>query len=209
MRLAYGMVRDPGSSDATPLAPWEVTRVAEGGLTFWPTDSAAASTPGGGFALVPTSAAADATWFSHVPAEVDGGGEKLFTAGCGGWIGHVVADEAKDDVLLPKRCEAPPPPGNRSLHGRGELGAVRCARVRRGGDAGQLRGAGVGADPRMDLTRGSRGGSPRAWPRSWATRPSSPLPTALPTAPLTAELGAEDSTSLRNSKPTAGPLALS
>jgi hypothetical protein len=88
VRLTYSIVRDDGSATGAAIAPWEITRVGPGGITFFPTDVGATSTAGGGFPPVPTTTAANATWFAHDPSTVDSGGERTLTAGCRGWIGH-------------------------------------------------------------------------------------------------------------------------
>jgi len=78
-----------GAGTAKRLAPWEITRVAPGGLTFFASDSApmkAGSRP-----LLPTTNAAGARWFKHdanTPPD-----SKLNSDGKG-WIAHVTPQNA-------------------------------------------------------------------------------------------------------------------
>lgn len=78
------------------FAPWEVTRVFPGGLTFYPTG---ADTPhaGGAFALPPTTTGAGCTWYQH-PGSPPGADQKLLADGAGGWLAHVAGR-----VLLVKK----------------------------------------------------------------------------------------------------------
>lgn len=67
------------------VAPWEITRVAGGGLTFYASDSAPSA---GALPLLPTSAAAGCHWFRHTSGLPE---SKLFGDGKG-WIAHVTSD---------------------------------------------------------------------------------------------------------------------
>jgi hypothetical protein len=64
------------------VAPWEITRVAGGGLTFYASDSPALA---GALPLLTTSSAAGCHWFKHTPGLPE---SKLFGDG-EGWIAHV------------------------------------------------------------------------------------------------------------------------
>ena len=83
------------------FAPWEITRVFAGGLTFFPTGVGG---PTGGAALSPppTQDAAGCTWYQSpgTPAGVD---QKLLADGAGGWLAHV----AGDTVLVKKFADVP------------------------------------------------------------------------------------------------------
>ena len=83
------------------FAPWEITRVGPGGLTFYPT-GADAPRSGGGFALPPTQTAAGCTWYQH-PGTAPGANQKLLADGSGGWLAHV----AGDVVLVKKFADVP------------------------------------------------------------------------------------------------------
>jgi hypothetical protein len=72
------------------FAPWEVTRVFPGGLTFYPTGSDPPRA-GGGFALPPTQTGAGCTWYQH-PGTAPGVDQKLLADGSGGWLAHVAGD---------------------------------------------------------------------------------------------------------------------
>jgi hypothetical protein len=79
-----------GSTSARRLAPWEITRVAPGGLTFYASDSAPT-----GDRKPPTTTAAGCVWLEHAASiAVD---SKLFGDGKG-WLAHVTPD----NVLLLK-----------------------------------------------------------------------------------------------------------
>lgn len=82
-------------------APWEITRLGPGGLTFYPT-GADAPRAGGGFALPPTTTAAGCTWYQH-PGTAPGVDQKLLADGAGGWLAHV----AGDVVLIKKFPDVP------------------------------------------------------------------------------------------------------
>jgi hypothetical protein len=64
------------------VAPWEITRVAGGGLTFYASDSAPSA---GTMPLLTTTTGAGCVWFKHTPSVME---SKLFGDGKG-WIAHV------------------------------------------------------------------------------------------------------------------------
>ncbi len=78
------------------FAPWEVTRVFPGGMTFFPT-GADQPRAGGGFQLPPTQTAAGCTWYQH-PGTPPGADQKLLADGSGGWLAHL-----SGSVLLVKK----------------------------------------------------------------------------------------------------------
>jgi hypothetical protein len=79
--VQYTIVNQSGS--ARRLAPWEITRVAPGGLTFYASDSAPT-----GPRVPPTTTAEGCVWLEHTPSiPVD---SKLFGDGKG-WLAHVTA----------------------------------------------------------------------------------------------------------------------
>lgn len=86
--------------DGNRFAPWEVTRVGPGGLTFFPTGNGPPRA-GGTFALPPTMDAAGCTWYQHQGAPV-GSDQKLLADGAGGWVAHLAGDvllvKAFDDI---------------------------------------------------------------------------------------------------------------
>ena len=81
-----------GGTDPVTTAPWEVTRVAPGGITFYPAASPpyTQATP-----LLKTTDAAGATWYLHDPSDMTL--YKLFGDGKDGWLAH-----ADGDLLLIK-----------------------------------------------------------------------------------------------------------
>jgi hypothetical protein len=76
-----------GGSDPVTCAPWEVTRVAPGGITFYPAASPpyAQATP-----LLATTDVAGATWYQHDPTDMTL--YKLFGDGKDGWLAHAAGD---------------------------------------------------------------------------------------------------------------------
>jgi hypothetical protein len=83
------------------FAPWEITRVFPGGLTFFPTGVGGA-TAGRGFALPPTQDQSGCTWYQH-PGGAPGADQKLLADGSGGWLAHV----AGDTVIVKKFADVP------------------------------------------------------------------------------------------------------
>jgi hypothetical protein len=81
-----------GGTDPVTTAPWEVTRVAPGGITFYPAQSPpyTQATP-----LLKTTVAAGVTWYQHDPSDMTL--YKLFGDGKDGWLAH-----ADGDLLLIK-----------------------------------------------------------------------------------------------------------
>jgi len=84
--IEYSMANHGGSPAS--LAPWEITRVHTGGVTFFPTGSAPYDY--GGKSLVTTQAAA-MTWFRY-DAETITADSKLFADGRGGFLAQVDGD---------------------------------------------------------------------------------------------------------------------
>lgn len=89
------------SASGGAIAPWEITRVPSGGLTFYPTGTGAPTT-GGGFPLPTTTTGAGCTWFQY-PAGQAPADQKLFADGSGGWLAHVTGDI----VLVKKFMDVP------------------------------------------------------------------------------------------------------
>ena len=76
-----------GGTDPVTAAPWEVTRVAPGGITFYPAAAPpyAQATP-----LLKTTDAAGVTWYQHDPTDMTE--YKLFGDGKDGWLAHTDGD---------------------------------------------------------------------------------------------------------------------
>lgn len=87
--VEYSMVN--GGSDALVVAPWEISRVGPGGISFYAADAAPVEQ---GLPLPPTTEGAGATWYQHSPS--DPVSYKLF-ADAKGWLAH-----ANGDLLLIK-----------------------------------------------------------------------------------------------------------
>ena len=75
-----------GGQEPVTVAPWEITRVPAGGITFY----AGASAPvGHGTPLMATTEASGVTWYQHDPN--DATAYKLFADGQG-WLAHAASD---------------------------------------------------------------------------------------------------------------------
>jgi hypothetical protein len=99
--LDYG-ISNPGTS-LLRTAPWEVTRVRPGGLTFYP--SGAGPYPPSN---LPVRQAEGVTWFAYDPAQITGH-HKLFDDGREGWIAHLDGDRllVKAFAVVPREQQAP------------------------------------------------------------------------------------------------------
>jgi hypothetical protein len=94
------------------FAPWEVTRVFPGGLTFYPTGLNTPTTSGT-FTLPVVRQAAGCTWFQYPSTGVTAS-QRLIADGSGGWLAHVAGD-----VLLVKKF--PDIPVAAAAPGEGEI----------------------------------------------------------------------------------------
>jgi hypothetical protein len=88
-----------GGTDPVTTAPWEITRVAPGGITFYPPASPpyAQATP-----RLATTEEAGVVWYQHDPSDLTL--YKLFGDGKDGWLAH-----ADGDLLLIKSFRDLPP----------------------------------------------------------------------------------------------------
>jgi hypothetical protein len=88
-----------GGSAPVTVAPWEITRMGAGSITFYPQGDGAPKA-GGSFALPPTTSSGGITWFQHTGAATN---YKLLSDGAGGWIASAVGDlllvKAFSDIL--------------------------------------------------------------------------------------------------------------
>ena len=75
-------------SKARQVAPWEITRVAAGGLTFFPIEGDPRKGPQ---ALLNPTIANGVAWFAYDAAAITAD-QKLFADGLEGWIAHVDGD---------------------------------------------------------------------------------------------------------------------
>lgn len=67
------------------VAPWQNTRVAPGGLTFYPTSGRAAAPAVSSLELEPVQGV---VWYQHVPSEVKKS-QKIFSNAQEGWLAHL------------------------------------------------------------------------------------------------------------------------
>jgi hypothetical protein len=107
---AHGAIRQTFTihnrwTEPVSAAPWQITRVAAGGLTFFPTGTGIYAPSN-----LNVKEALGITWYAFDPAEVTGH-HKLFADGAEGWLAHV----DRDAILI--KTFAPVP---RSLHAPGE-----------------------------------------------------------------------------------------
>ena len=93
--ITYTMTN--GGTTALTVAPWEVTRVAGGGLTFYPEGSPPVLHDNT-LVMPPTTMAGGARWFKHDTAIT--AATKFFADGKEGWIAHVTGPAG--DLLLIK-----------------------------------------------------------------------------------------------------------
>lgn len=79
LRVTYEF--ENAGNDAFKVAPWEVTRVPGGGLSFFPHKATVKTTPGMNRRLQDGIA-----WFDH--AAMGPGGQKIWAHGSEGWLAH-------------------------------------------------------------------------------------------------------------------------
>lgn len=104
------VIHNVGTETRT-LAPWEITRVTTGGLTFFPTGKAVYPT---NMLALPTTEAAGVTWFEHIEKKVPKGDFKLYADGARGWLAHV-----KENLVFIKQFKDEPP--ERRAPNQGEI----------------------------------------------------------------------------------------
>jgi len=85
------VIKNLGAS--TSLAPWEITRVKQGGLTFFPTGAEEFAPEGK--VLLPLTKAGDVSWFQHAASSAEG---KVSADAAEGWLAH--ADGAQKLLLI-------------------------------------------------------------------------------------------------------------
>jgi Domain of unknown function (DUF4380) len=85
--LRYGMVNQ--GSKAHAFAPWEITRVAAGGLTFFPMGDG--SPAKGSQDLLKLTISDGVAWFDY-DAKTISNDQKVYADGAEGWIAHVDGD---------------------------------------------------------------------------------------------------------------------
>lgn len=79
--VTYELVNS--DSAAAKWAAWEITRVAAGGLSFFPTGQRKVGTQ------LPVVDQGGVSWFQHDPAKISGDGQKFSADGAEGWLAHV------------------------------------------------------------------------------------------------------------------------
>ncbi len=77
-----------GGAAPVTVAPWEITRMGAGSITFYPPGDGA-PVAGGSFALPPTTTMSGATWFQHTGSATN---YKLLADGKEGWLASAVGD---------------------------------------------------------------------------------------------------------------------
>ena len=77
-----------GGTAMVNVAPWEITRMGAGSITFYMPGTGAPKA-GGTFALPPTMSAAGATWFQHTGSATQ---YKLLADGSGGWLASAIGN---------------------------------------------------------------------------------------------------------------------
>ena len=139
VEIDYSISNEGGA--AVSWAPWEITRVAATGVTFWPTGST--PTPGKQ-PLLESHDQAGHTWIDIAALPADEA--KLLADGAGGWLAHVAGDSIliKQFQDLPAASAAP---GEAEIevfintdHTYVEIRAARRLRVNRAGSQRSLEG---------------------------------------------------------------------
>ncbi len=101
--LRFGFAIRNHTSAPVKAAPWQISRVPPGGLTFFPTGDG--SFPPSNLAVQQTP---EVTWYAYDPAAVTDH-QKLFADGREGWIAHVHGDALwiKTFAAVPRARQAP------------------------------------------------------------------------------------------------------
>ena len=94
-----------GGTAAVNVAPWEITRMGSGSITFYPPGDGAPKA-GGTFALPPTTSMGGATWFQHTGSATQ---YKLLADGKEGWLASAIGDLilVKSFTDIPAAAAAP------------------------------------------------------------------------------------------------------
>lgn len=79
-------ILNTSKTETFSLAPWEVTRLPGGGLSFFPYVSTSNATEG-----ISVDVIDDVAWFDH-PTHAQAGGQKLWADGAEGWLAHIAGD---------------------------------------------------------------------------------------------------------------------
>ncbi|MET0387190.1 MAG: hypothetical protein ABW321_14575 [Polyangiales bacterium] len=102
------------NTDSMPAswAPWEISRVAAAGLTFFPRGKSSASTQ------LPLIEQGGALWYRHDPAQIMGSGQKWSGDGSEGFIAHVAGQLlfVKAFADLQPEQQAPAPEGEVAVY---------------------------------------------------------------------------------------------
>ncbi|MET0386690.1 MAG: hypothetical protein ABW321_12065 [Polyangiales bacterium] len=108
--VAY-VLENSASSEAS-WAPWQISRVGPGGLTFFPTGESSASTQ------LPLMEALGISWYRHDPAAIAEPGQKWSGDGKEGWIAHVAEKTlfVKRFMDLTPAQQAPAPEGELAIY---------------------------------------------------------------------------------------------
>ena len=101
--ITYELVNN--DSVAAKWAAWEITRVAAGGLSFFPTGQRKVGTQ------LPVVDQGGVSWFQHDPAKISGDGQKFSGDGAEGWLAHIsgrtLLVKVFSDVLPDAQAPAP------------------------------------------------------------------------------------------------------
>jgi hypothetical protein len=93
--------------DTSPVSwsPWEISRVAPGGISFFPTGSNTVTN------ALSVQNSNGITWYQHDPSSVAMGGQKLTADGSEGWLAHLSGNllfvKQFDDVPVTEQAPAP------------------------------------------------------------------------------------------------------
>lgn len=105
--ITYEII-NTSATDTFNLAPWEVTRIPGGGLSFFPHVATSNATEG-----IEVDVQDGIAWFDHA-THVEPGGQKLWADGAEGWVAHVMGN-----LLFIKQF--PPMDGSSAAPGENEV----------------------------------------------------------------------------------------
>jgi hypothetical protein len=103
-------ITNGGTTSIAAIAPWEITRMGTGCITFYP-QGTGAPTKSPMFTLLPTTTTSGITWFQHTASTTE---YKLLSDGAGGWLASAIGD-----LILVKSF--PDVPAGAAASGEGEI----------------------------------------------------------------------------------------
>jgi hypothetical protein len=108
--VTYSLTNE--DSAAVSWAAWEITRVAAGGLSFFPTGERKVNTQ---LSVIDQGGI---SWYQHDPMQISGDGQKFTGDGAEGWLAHVAGRSllVKKFMDVPADAQAPAPEAEIELY---------------------------------------------------------------------------------------------